>query len=474
MHNTIALHERKKFFLTGFGVAVTIAVLALVLFSLNLDQAMALLLSVLGVGSMAIAIYVVAASSIPIEASLGVWFVVLLALQHGGGWILEQIFTDQHYSRFFSISEISSAKSLVIVGIGLLAFSSFYTYYISSRRKRGQGYVCASQKRNSTIDQIPWSILLIWWIGFVIIQLAGSVSSVFSSSAVIYITLSVFGYLSVPLVTLLSIKTLASGLKTSTSIAVVLILWLGFVFLTGQRQHIVGISLSTFVLASKWRLTDIRAKHLLLLLSFLLFLMIGMIYLRGIYGRDLFSVALSDKLLILSEERSIDQDRLRSNLQYDLGYRLNAGNILLAQLVDQPDLFWLGPVTYSMAKLIPGFVWTTKAQDVAGELPRLISDHYRLPVVDYIATYITVFYAMGGLPMLILLSSLTGRTIALLDIKSAHNANLLWLILAIGLGGGFLIIDHSINALFLSLRNSLLLYFVIRLSIVVRNARPRR
>ena len=56
------------------------------------------------------------------------------------------------------------------------------------------------------------------------------------------------------------------------------------------------------------------------------------------------------------------------------------------------------------------------------------------------------------------------------DIQLTRNTSVLGLILAIGLGWGLLTFDHSIDALFLSLRDALLLYLLIKLSIILSDA----
>ena len=250
-----------------------------------------------------------------------------------------------------------------------------------------------------------------------------------------------------------------------------MILWGIYVFLVGQRQYIVGIALTTFVLAYKYQLFTIKIKDLALWGGFLLTIMLGMIYLRTIYGRDTFTnMNLSEKINSFSTTTVNNVSDLKNSFMFDLGYRLNSGNIMLGLLSDLPGVnsLWIEPVTFSTVSLIPNIFWADKAQVYHYDLPNMIGDHYGLPVTNYITTFITVFYAMGGLPALIILCGFLGIMVAFLDFRLAQNTSILSLIMDIGLGYGLLSIDHSIDLLFTALRDSFLLYLVISLSILIK------
>jgi hypothetical protein len=103
-------------------------------------------------------------------------------------------------------------------------------------------------------------------------------------------------------------------------------------------------------------------------------------------------------------------------------------------------------------------------------LPNSIAIHYGITDVNYVATYFTAFFAMGGLPMLIFLAGFFGIMVAFLDKRTAQNSSILGFIMAIGLAWGLLSIDHGIDLLFQSLRNSFLLYLLIIASVLVNRA----
>lgn len=449
---------------------IGIALLIIVLFVFNIENFNILLLGTFGLGCMALAIYIVGVASRTPQASIGVWFVIVLALQHGGGWILEQIFGDQHYSRIIYYTDQDLALAVVLAGISLLVFASAYAYCMVSRRRKMKFSDCISPTRNNFIDQIPWFVLWAWVAGFIVFQFGGGFSSAIGNSGQAYVVRSIFGFLSGPLVILISIKILSAQFNFSRSFLLVTLTWLIYIVLVGQRQYIVAIALSTIVLTSKWNIVMIKTKHIFWILLFFVFITIGIAFLRDVYGRNLFLSSFSDRIAILSNESSYEWLDVREGLVYDLGYRLNAGNVLLGLVADQPvrDLLWLEPVTYSATKLVPGFIWMGK-QDMVGELPLLIALRNNLPFTDYIATYVTVFYAIGGLPMLILLSAVFGALIALLDVKLAIDHGIFTIIFAIGIVGGVLSIDHSIDLLFLSIRNSLLLYVFFKIIVKIVN-----
>ncbi len=428
---------------------------------------------------MGIALVIVVSSSSHPLASLGVWFTFILAIQHGGGWILEQIFRDKFYTRYiyFTDYEYTIGKSVALAGIGLLTFACAYAFINAQRRKNNLDTDCAAQIRNPVIDIIPWSILLIWGAGFLIFENLGGMNLFSEKSTSIYLLRSLFGYLSEVVIILISVKLFASSIKIPIVYLILVVFWGGYVFLTGQRQFIVGISLTTLVLAYKWRLTTVKARQFALMGLFLLSVMVGMTYMRDIYGRNTFTeMTLPEQLTIMSEQQTVDQSNLNNSLEFDLGYRLNAGNILLGLMADLPevDILWTEPVSFSLTSLVPDIIWTNKAQVFQYDLPNLISIHYGFIRVNYIATFITVFYAMGGLPMVILLAGIFGIMIAFLDIRLANNTSILGFILAIGLGWGLLAIDHSIDQLFLALRDALLLYLLIRLSMLLMKVVTRK
>ena len=145
MLNTPYLRKRNMVYLLAFSLTQAVAVLALFLLFSDIDRINTLFLSIFGLSAIGIALLIVVSSASHPQASLGVWFIVLLALQHGGGWLLEQIFTDQHYSRFIHYTNDTLAKSLVLAGIGLLSFSCTYALYNSFRRKKNLDANCAAQ-----------------------------------------------------------------------------------------------------------------------------------------------------------------------------------------------------------------------------------------------------------------------------------------------------------------------------------------
>ena len=474
MQNSPGLTQRRKPYLLESALTLAIAALALFLYFSKISRFDTLLLCFFGLSCMGIALIIVVSSSSHPLASLGVWFTFILTLQHGGGWILEQIFTDQHYTRlvFFADYNYTMAKSVALAGIGILTFAYAYAYFNARRRRNNLDTDCAAQTRNSAIDNIPWAILLIYGSGILFFQINGGLNMFMGASTTIYLIRSVFGYLSNIVIILISVKLFTSRFKTRIVYLILIVLWGVYVFLTGQRQYIVGISLTTLVLAYKWRLTTVKARQLALLGLFLLSVMVGMNYLRDIYGRSTFiNMTLSEQLAVISERQTVRQSDLNSSLEFDLGFRLNAGNIFLGLMADLPgvDVLWVEPVTFCAQTLVPNIIWTGKAQVFQYDLPHLISIHYGIKSnVNYIVTFITVFYAMGGLPMLIFLAGLFGIMIAFLDIRLAQNTSILSLILVIGLGYGLLSLDHSIDWLFLSLRNSLLLYLLVKLSILIK------
>jgi hypothetical protein len=462
------LRKKKRSYLLIIGLTQAVASLGLVLLFYEVAQITTLLLVLWGIISTAIAFFIVVSASSNPLASLGVWFIVVLALQHGGGWVLQQIFGEQHYSRFVNFGDTTLAVALALSGTSLLIFSFTYSFYNFQRRKNFLNTNCAAKIRNPVIDQIPWFVIIVWLTGFVFFEFAGGMARVETFSGRIYVLYALFSYLATAMVVLIGIKLLASNFKTPIKYIAILVLWGGFVFFIGQRQYIITIFLVTLVLSLKWQVIIIKTRHIVLLILFVLSLMAGITYLREAYGRSIFFMPVSEQFTILLEEQGIG-NKLPENLSYDLGYRLNAGNVLLGMVAEQTiqDFFWFEPVIYSAVKLVPGFIWTTKLYDLsAGELPRLISNHYGLPAIDYIATYVTVFYAMGGMHVLFFLSAFMGVFIAFLDLKLAESKSLLAFMLAIGLGLGLLAIDHSINILFLSLRNVLLLYVLLKLSIL--------
>jgi hypothetical protein len=253
-----------------------------------------------------------------------------------------------------------------------------------------------------------------------------------------------------------------------------ILLWGGYIFLIGQRQYIIGICLTTIVLAYKWRLTLIKVKQLIMVGVFLIIIMVGMVYLRSLFGRTTFTdLTLTEQLSVMSTSPVVDQESLNNSLTYDLGYRLNAGNILLGLMADLPgvDMFWFKPISYSAINMFPNFLWNSKAQVYQYDLPHFISIHYGIKSDEnYIVTFISVFYAMGGLPMVIFLSALFGLMIAYMDIHLVQNNSILFLVLAIGCGYGLLSIDHSIDWLFLNVRNSMLLYLLVRVTAYIKGS----
>jgi len=85
-------------------------------------------------------------------------------------------------------------------------------------------------------------------------------------------------------------------------------IWGGYVVLTGERQHVIAISLSTLVLASKWRLITATSRHFLLLALFLSSLILGMLYLRATYGRKVFTdMTASEMITVISEEKAVEK-----------------------------------------------------------------------------------------------------------------------------------------------------------------------
>lgn len=432
------------------------------------------LLTLFGLVTMSIALLIVVSSCGHPQASIGVWFAAVLSLVHGGGWMLQRVFGEQHYSRIIEFTDNTLARSVALAGTGILVFSFAYAFFNTQRRKKKENSVCAAQSRNSAIDQIPWSILFMWGVGVFLFEFNGGMNVLAKGTVISYIYTSIFGYLSKPLAVLISLKYLSIQRSLKKSLPVIFIFWFVFVFLTAQRQYIIVIALTSFVLFNKWNPSTAKIKHFILILLFLLVIGIGMAYLRAAYGREAFAdMSVPEQIETMFNTKTVRSNDPKRTLEYELGYRLNAGNVLLGLIAETPirELVWLEPIGYSALKMVPGLIWTTKAQDVVGELPRLISMHYGVSNKgDYIATYITSFYAMGRLPMLILMSFLFGVIIAYFDVKLAHETNLLNLFMAIGIGLGLLTIDHSINALFLSLRDSLILFLLIRLSITISDA----
>lgn len=448
---------------------VVIIILALLL---DVDQSKSFLFGLWGLSSMILAILLVMWSSHPPLASFGMWYVILLVVQHGGGWILERIFTDQHYSRYVFYTDLTLTRAIAIAGTGILSFALGYIYYNAIQRKRGQDVQCVSSKPNVlAISKISWFILVLWGLGIFLFRLTGNNLNIIQNNSVFaYISRSLFMFLAAPVIILISLKIIVSttnARRPFTTLAVLLLLWGGYVFLTGERQDIIPISLSVFVLAAKWKLSTIRVKDWLLLFMFIVGISFGIVYLRAVYGRDILHTIIqeSNQAPLSIEENNINQ--VNTSLRYDLGYRLNAGNILLGLVAESPTHQWLWPepVTYSLQKLIPGFLWTAKANLEIGELPRLIAFHYKLPDVDYISTYITTFYAIGRIPGLVLIGVIFGITVASLDVRLTRSTSILELALAIGISGGLLAIDHSIDTLFIQLRNVIFFYPVLKGSI---------
>src|SRR5271157_5610717 len=116
MVNHPELFNRKKIYLLAFILTQAIAALVLFLYFSNINRYDTLLLSLFGLSCMGVALVIVVSSSSHPTASLGVWFTFVLALQHGGGWILEQIFNDKFYIRyiFFTDYDYTMGKSVAL------------------------------------------------------------------------------------------------------------------------------------------------------------------------------------------------------------------------------------------------------------------------------------------------------------------------------------------------------------------------
>jgi len=76
------------------------------------------LLSFVGLGCIALALFISASSSNQPQASLGLWFTSILSVSHGGGWILTQIYGEQHYSSHFELTDEMLAKAVALAGVG--------------------------------------------------------------------------------------------------------------------------------------------------------------------------------------------------------------------------------------------------------------------------------------------------------------------------------------------------------------------
>ena len=473
-------HPRNlSWFLFLFSQSIIVIIILALL--LDVDQSKSFLLGLWGLGSMALAILLVMWSSHPPLASLGMWYVILLAVQHGGGWVLERIFNDQHYSRYIFYTDLTLTRAIAIAGTGILSFAVGYVYYNAAQRKHGQNVQCISANPNIlAISKISWFILILWGIGILLFRLIGNdINIIQNNSGLAYISRSLFMFLAMPVIILISLKIIVSITNTRrpfTALAMLLLLWGGYVLLTGERQDIIPISLSVFVLASKWKLSSIRMKDWLFLFIFIVGISLGIVYLRAVYGRDIVHTIVQEpnQAPLRIDKNNINQ--INTSLRYDLGYRLNAGNILLGLIAESPTYQWLWPepVTYSLQKLIPGFIWTAKANLEIGELPRLIAFHHKLPDVDYISTYITTFYAIGRIPGLVLIGVIFGIAVAFLDVRLTQSTSIIGLALAIGVSEGLLTIDHSIDALFIQLRNIIFLYLVLKGSLFLAHGINRR
>lgn len=405
-------------------------------------------------------------------SSFAVGAISILALTHGGGWLLEYIFEDRHYTRYLQLTDYHQAQAVAVGGVGLLLFS--FTYYITSSYVNKKIKLDKKQSKKLSarmlINQIPWSVLLVWILGIFFFRGQGDIFALDN-----YIVLSIFEYLAQPIIILTSLKILASENTIRINFLLILFLWLFYILLVGQRQNFIPISLCTLILANKWQLLTVTKKTLLVYVVSTAILLVGMIALRENFGRQTFTtLSLTDRIEIIfyQDATIVNDDSLINTLTYDLGYRLNAGNVLLGLVVEQPtrEFFWFEPITYSFSKLIPGFIWTTKRVDTEGigELPALISNHYGLPRLDYIGLFTTVFYSMGGLHTLIFFAVISGYALTYIDIKSVLPQTLFGIIILVGFGNGILRLDNSIDALFLSLRDAFLLYVIIKVSAIIK------
>lgn len=408
-------------------------------------------------------------------ASFGLIHVILFAVVHMGGWVLARVFEEQHYTPLLDVTYTTFAYGAASAGLGLLFFALGYAY-VSYSNQSGASFQTVKPDNSSGLDLINWNILLLWVFTIFAFEAAGGLAKYWGlEGAANYFYRSFFAYMAPLTIILFSLKTLIQFESKKLSILIIASIMAFYFFMIGDRQDVPPIILTIVILSAKWNIGRSNGRYFLAIVIIIISSLAAISYLRASVGRGYTKGTLGERIaFIFSPDQTTSQNNTVDAFRYDLGYRLNASNVLVGQLAEQKETdLWFGPYVLAISKLVPGIIWPNKPELFPFELPRVIANHYELTPVDYISTEISTFYSTGGYPLLAGSMFLFGVIIHILDRRATKCSTLTCCILSIGMGSSILQMDHSIDGWFITFRDAVFLILILKAIPRMTNNHPR-
>lgn len=395
--------------------------------------------------------------------SLGLLHLLSLTLYHGVGSIFLAVFPGSDYMVRARISFADISNATLVAGLGIFAFA--IAYAISYLKYKPKFSTVGLQAGANEIMNRIHPLALIWFV-LIVLYTAGILRGLLSP----YLETSLFFYMSPLIMTITFINTIYRKPKTTyqkAELCLVLLLCLLYLFLGGQRQIMAASVFAALFVAVKWNLYRPTVSKMVSIIIVSVFAF-GMITIaRDNIGREtLREATFSEKW---QKYTSLGPDSLTESsiekAKRDLGYRFGA-NIFLGN-VHKRVMFVTSKVDIKhllipLNLVIPSFLWPQKLQlpVTMRNTPLYFSVFYNLPAVDYLPSPLSIFYAAGGMPWLLLNMAFWGWAIAYVEKYCRGRLGVGVGILTISIGIASVWVEKDITGWLLSIRNTFIFLII--------------
>ena len=188
---------------------------------------------------------------------------------------------------------------------------------------------------------------------------------------------------------------------------------------------------------------------------------------RQLFGRNIYSGVVSERLLTFRESASYGLTQVSEVVSKDVVYRVDAntyGALIYESLGQGTSCTGLEPFLDNFGLVIPRFIFEDKLNlpEERRDNELYINLHYNLPMLDHTPTLFVIIFAFVGPIGLLVFAPLLGRFFAWFDSIAKLSSNLTVYLAHLGLLYCAVITEQGVTVYWLTLRGLVLMYFALR------------
>jgi hypothetical protein len=405
------------------------------------------------------------------SGSLAVLYVGMLTIYHGASEFLAVIFNQENDCRaLLHLDPALTAKATLIAGSGI--FILVAGYMLSYSRKSTQVQPVSLISRGyEWLFSCNLILLVAWFLVAFAIRLG--MSAYIPASARYWVTSFLGGHMFYILLIMVLLRVFAEWKREringyALAGIVIPIILMCALFMNMGRVGFLIFFIPFLFLLSRWNLYKVSLRVLLIGSIFLALLFSFVSEGRAMVGRQEFgSGNIFEKTSLYLQifiELTTEEKKERLNIYTEAGCRADA-NLLLGELAGQvpmaknPDM---RPYMIPVRMMIPSSLWPAKLQldEEWRSVETYLHNNFIIPDHDVLPTPLTVFFASGGMILVVVIMFLTGLFLGYIE-RVAWNCTGIWCgSLTTGLSVGFAHIEGQIQGFGYAVRSGLIMSVV--------------